>query len=306
MINLSSHFEKFFLSADPVIPVGHQLNLSEGINFLFYNSNNTKKESLNDILKDNAIYFICPLLENLTISISGEAEDEIECKVNNMTLLIVNEPANNSFTVTSDGHHDIIFLKITGKFFEHNPEHCLHNAIKPFCTSELSDLICFPNFAHSTNIIKVVNEVKRINFETSHRNLTIRPLMLELKYIFIIQYLNFVGYEVLTDFEKDKIRKLEETIVKNSKEPCSPENIARLLEISVDKLIIGCYLTFNQHITQYVNRIKMREIRLQMHDGYTDIASLAYKHGYANRSHFTKIFRTEFGCPPIEYASKIN
>lgn len=295
--------EKLYLARSPKNNNLSQISFGNGstISIIKYQPNNP--QILDEILKYNAVYFIYPTSQDIIIEISGEIDEALICKAKSTTVLINNSPGENNFEIRDNTNNQLTILKIDQVFFEQNPTHCIHDAMDCFYTSELNGIIYFSNLESNERISNIISRIENLVNSSKLKNPLLNSLTMELKYIFFNQYLNFINYKVLNKYEMGKIRALPKAILNHINLPNNPENLAEKINLTVDKLYLGCELIYERSVTDLINDVKLKKISKDLLNGFNDIATVVYSNGYKSRWYFNKIFSDQFGCSPIEYSN---
>ena len=58
--------------------------------------------------------------------------------------------------------------------------------------------------------------------------------------------------------------------------------------------------------SDFIRNIRLEEAARLIRENKTNLSQVAYAVGFTNQSHFSTIFKRQYGMPPSEYASRNN
>ena len=273
----------------------------DGVDFLNLKCESKNFELLNDSLNQNGIHFIYPKSEDVLIKISGKTNRDVRLNYNNTSIFINNDTSANTCTLNSNYGQEISVLSIGNDFFKHHPDSSIKTSLMYFYNTDLEDVFYFKNCASDERITEKVDKVKRFIRITNPRHLLVKSTLSELQYIFIQQYLIKNNHNILNPEEIERIEQLPEIILEHSSIFLTAEKLAEQINMTVDKLQLGCEIVFNCGLMDLINDIKFKTVSNQLLNSNKSFADIAYLNGYANRTYFYKIFHERYKCNPLEF-----
>jgi len=101
------------------------------------------------------------------------------------------------------------------------------------------------------------------------------------------------------------LKSVEEAIRSEITSPPSVEDLARIAGVNPTHLL----RTFRRHhgttIANYVRRYRIERARTAIAEGKQPLAAIALEAGFADQSHFTRVFKQAFGETPGEFARSL-
>lgn len=99
--------------------------------------------------------------------------------------------------------------------------------------------------------------------------------------------------------EKEQLHKVRKILDQHYTDPPSLERLARHTGLNQTKLKKGFKRLFNTTVSAYVLDRRMEKGRQLLEQGDLSVSDVAYKLGYADRTHFSRAFTKKFKCPPV-------
>ncbi|WP_137888851.1 AraC family transcriptional regulator [Pseudomonas sp. 2FE] len=97
--------------------------------------------------------------------------------------------------------------------------------------------------------------------------------------------------------------KLRHFLERNYTQPWSVEDFAERFGLSVSTFKRECKNVLDMSPKRWINRRRLDCARQQLRCGSESLTRIAMKLGFADSSHFSKMFRKEFNCSPSAYRS---
>ncbi len=110
---------------------------------------------------------------------------------------------------------------------------------------------------------------------------------------------------LLRQYDIDKIVLAKNIILKQITSPPTIVELAKKVGVNQTKLKTGFKQVFDTTIKQFIITTRLETARLLLLKEELSIQNIAFEVGYTNKSHFSRIFKKQFGCLPSEYA-KLN
>ncbi|MDY0162815.1 AraC family transcriptional regulator [Desulfobotulus sp.] len=102
----------------------------------------------------------------------------------------------------------------------------------------------------------------------------------------------------------EKIHYAAEIMENNLLNPPGIFDLADLADLNHNRVIQGFKEVYGQTPYEYLSHIRLQKAAEKMRKGECNVTEAAFSVGYANLSHFSRIFRKEFGVNPSDFQKK--
>lgn len=137
-------------------------------------------------------------------------------------------------------------------------------------------------FKQNKNFIECINELKRSSYE----------------------YCNLVKDSVASEYMPDVCNLCVSYINDHIQEKITVDDLTHRTGIHRNKLYAIFRANFNLTISEYIEKERLRRAVVYLESSNYTISEIAFTMGYANQSHFIKIFKKNYGCTPTQYLKK--
>ena len=156
----------------------------------------------------------------------------------------------------------------------------------------------------SNKIYLVLNELKRLDLNSSTKNLFVRAKIYEL---FSHLYNRNVDQNIeqcpfLTNEENfKKIQKAKNIIISNMTNPPSLVELSNEINLSLKKLKEGFKKIYGKPVYQYLLEYKMELAKKLLLENSYNVNEVSLKLGYSTSSHFITAFKNKYGLTPKNF-----
>lgn len=101
------------------------------------------------------------------------------------------------------------------------------------------------------------------------------------------------------------VSRVREMLAADAQRPWTLAELAESVHYSPWALSRGFSLQTGTSIAAYRQQLRLRAAATRLVERpVVDLSGLAFEHGFSSHSHFTRAFRTAFGCPPSAFVSR--
>lgn len=228
---------------------------------------------------------------------------------------IIYAPEGNSdyeMIIKSGSRVQIIQVEVVRYLFLRKVECDLHTIPEPL-KEMFNDTIGKYSFFFETASEPIIVNTLAGLFKSKQEGLE-RKLLIEAKSLKLITTLirRFRVESTLTSttyrFSDSDVRLLNQAknyIIDNIQQTPTVKELSQLIGMNTNKLQKGFHLLFSKSIRQFTIILKMHLALSLLDQGDLSISEVAYRIGYTNKSHFSQLFKKEFGLLPSEYTNRI-
>lgn len=137
-------------------------------------------------------------------------------------------------------------------------------------------------YKQAKNLIECITELQRSSYE----------------------YCNLVNESSKRQYMPEVCRLCVSYINDHIQEKITVDDLAHLCGIHRNKLYEIFHAHFDITIAEYIEKERLRRAVLYLESSNYTISEIASTMGYANQSHFTRIFKKHYGCTPGQYIKK--
>jgi AraC family transcriptional activator of mtrCDE len=109
------------------------------------------------------------------------------------------------------------------------------------------------------------------------------------------------GLPWLSALEDPRLERVMETILKHPERRHTVESLADVSNMSRSTFARHFEQCFGRSPMDYVRDVRLRRAARLLHLGDLSVDGVAAKVGFASRSHFSRAFQLQFGCPPAQF-----
>ncbi|MGJ8551070.1 helix-turn-helix domain-containing protein [Winogradskyella wichelsiae] len=109
----------------------------------------------------------------------------------------------------------------------------------------------------------------------------------------------------LTGFELKQIKELSDYINNFPETNLSVTELAAKISISPAKVQEGFKLMHDKTLNNYIRYVRVKKSEELIKNTDLNISEIVYSLGFSSRSYFSKIFKAQYNCSPIEYKQNI-
>ncbi|PLR67646.1 response regulator transcription factor [Bacillus sp. UMB0893] len=105
--------------------------------------------------------------------------------------------------------------------------------------------------------------------------------------------------------EKNNMQQIEEYLQQHYQQDITLQDIADRFFLSREYISRKFKQDYHATLTDYLTNIRMERAKRLLENPYLKIYDVAYGVGYQNEKYFSKVFKKQVGCTPIEYRNSL-
>ncbi|MDN3492822.1 helix-turn-helix domain-containing protein [Winogradskyella bathintestinalis] len=109
----------------------------------------------------------------------------------------------------------------------------------------------------------------------------------------------------LTTYELKQVKELSDYINNFPETNLSVMELAAKISISPAKVQVGFKLMHGKTLNTYIRYVRIKKSEELIKNTDLNISEIVYSLGFSSRSYFSKIFKDQYNCSPIEYKQNI-
>jgi len=168
------------------------------------------------------------------------------------------------------------------------------------------DRVVFLNREHNQPItmqmLKVLDEIKRCQFQGGIKKLFLQSKALELLALQCDQYektsISLAEAMLISATDKEKIFYARDLLVNAVQQPPSLRELSRMAGLNEFKLKTGFKKVFNTTVFGYLNDHRLEQARQLLQQEQKSLSEIAGELGYSSPQHFSHAFSKKFGMSP--------
>lgn len=173
-----------------------------------------------------------------------------------------------------------------------------------FLSPENSTKKYYDTAVNSPSMAVVLSQILNLSVHSSMEALYIKGKVYELLSLYFNKNEDANSEQCPFLIDEDNVRKIrraKEIIVQQMVEPPSLEELAREIDLSLNKLKEGFKQLYGETVYGYLFNHKMEEARRMLSSGKFNVNEVGLKIGYSTASHFITAFKKKYGTTPKKY-----